>query len=196
MNTTLKTVSALSTPQAKVRRSAIAFLALAAAVGTTVPTLAQDAGAPSGPGIEREGPRGERGERGERGRGGEMDPRRMFQQADADGSGDISLEEFTAALQGRFENADADGDGAVTVAELADTLTRNRAERMAERMIRRFDTDDSGAIEQTDLVAFATRGFERMDRNDDGLIEPSELRGMRGDMGRKHDGGERRGDRN
>ena len=180
MNTTLNTTCSTKRSATALRRSAVAFIALAASIGTIVPTFAQDAEGADTQRLEQQGPRGERGERGPRQRGSERDPRRMFQMADADGSGDISLEEFTAALQGRFDNADADGDGSITVAELADSLQRNRSEQMAERMIRRFDTDENGSIEQVDLVAFATRGFERMDRNEDGVIERSELRGMRG----------------
>jgi hypothetical protein len=64
--------------------------------------------------------------------------------ADADKSGDITFDEFSAAMKGRIDTADANHDGKVTVEELAAQLEKARYERKARRMIRRFDTNGDG----------------------------------------------------
>ena len=42
-----------------------------------------------------------------------------FEKADADSSGDVTFDEFAAAMNARFANADADKDGKMTVGEIA-----------------------------------------------------------------------------
>lgn len=110
----------------------------------------------------------------ERGPGG-----MMFTMADADKSGDVTLEEFTAAINGRVEKSDADKDGKLTVAEVADAIMRQRAETAAGRIVARFDTDGDGALSQAEIADRQQKIFAFLDQNSDGKVAQDEMRGMR-----------------
>ncbi len=124
--------------------------------------------------------------RGHGGPGGHM----RLERADADNSGDVTFEEFAAVMNERMGDADADKDGKMTVAEIADQIERMRAERMARRLIERFDTDGDGALTKAEIESRQKKMFALLDRNDDGKIVQEEMRGGRG-MGRH--GGRRHG---
>ena len=131
--------------------------------------------------------RGERMQRGDR-----------FERLDADKSGDISFEEFSARFQERIGSADADGDGKITVEEMADHILRQRAERQARRMIERFDVNGDGALALDEIESRHKKRFAMMDRNDDGVLQKDELRRSRkGERGgwRHHGKREHRGQR-
>lgn len=128
---------------------AMAFAAVAAAVGTGAVAAEQRQG------------------------GNRMAQR--LERADTDNSGDVSFEEFKAAMDKRLGNADADHDGKITVAELAAEIERMRAERMAQRIIRRFDTNGDGVLTAAEVEGRQKKIFALLDRNDDGKIEQSEM---------------------
>lgn len=131
----------------KTTRLALAFLAIAGA--STSAAMAQ------GPG----------------GRDGKM----RFERADADNSGDVTFEEFAAAMNTRIASADADKDGKMTVAEIAAEIERMRAERMAKRIVERFDTDGDGALTAAEVESRQKKMFALLDRNDDGKIVREEM---------------------
>lgn len=142
----------------KSTKIAIAFLAIAGAAGSTAFA-------------------GENGKRSERlGHGGAA----KFERADADSSGDVTFEEFAAAMNARVTGADADGDGKMTVAEIASEIERMRAERMAKRIVERFDTDGDGVLTKAEVESRQKKMFALLDRNDDGKIVKEEMprRGM------------------
>ena len=145
----------------KSTRLAILFLALAGTAGSAA--VAAD----------RDGRRGGMGERGTH-----------FERADADNSGDITFEEFAAAMKQRIGAADADGDGKMTVGEIASEIERMRAETRAQRIIDRFDTDGDGMLTMAEIEARQKKMFALMDRNDDGKIVkdemPQRMHGRRG----------------
>ncbi len=109
-----------------------------------------------------------------------------FERADADSSGDVTFEEFTAAINKRIGTADADKDGKMTVAEIASEIERMRAERMARRLVERFDNDGDGAITLAEIESRQKKRFALLDRNDDGKLVKEEM------PRRKH---QRRGER-
>ena len=112
-----------------------------------------------------------------------------FEKADADSCGDVTFDEFAAAMNARFANADADKDGKMTVGEIASEIERMRAERQAERLIRRFDADGDGALTAAEIEGRQKKLFALMDRNDDGKIAKDEM-GRRGSWrhgDREHD---------
>jgi hypothetical protein len=104
------------------------------------------------------GPRG-MGPRGNRGEG----PQIMFQKADKDNSGTVTLEEFAAASPFAFTDADADGDGNITAQELADQMERQMLLRRAEMMIKRFDTDNDGKVSTAEIENRQKEMFARLD---------------------------------
>lgn len=110
--------------------------------------------------------------------------------ADADKSGDITFDEFSAAMKGRMEAADANHDGKVTVEELAAYLEKARFERMAKRLIARFDTNGDGQLTEDEVQGRQKKLFALLDRNDDGKIEKDEMpRGHGRHGGWRHHGG-------
>lgn len=98
-----------------------------------------------------------------------------FERADADSSGDVTFEEFTAAMNQRIGKADADGDGKMTVAEIASAIERMRAERMARRLVERFDTNGDGVLTKAEIESRQKKMFALMDRNDDGKLVKDEM---------------------
>ena len=84
---------------------------------------------------------------------GRHDPRAgmRFDRLDADQSGDITFEEFSAAMKSRIGEADKDGDGKMTVGEIASEIERLRAERMARRIVERFDIDGDGMLTAVEI---------------------------------------------
>lgn len=133
-------------------RFALAFLAIA--------------GASTGVAVAEEGGPGWR-----HGQGAMM----RFDRADADSSGDVTFEEFAAVIMKRIGSADADRDGKMTVAEIADEIQRMRAERMAERIVQRFDNDGDGMLTVAEIENRQRKMFALLDRNDDGKITREEM---------------------
>lgn len=131
-------------------RLAVAFLALAGAAG----------------GVAQAQDRRNDGERG---------PGMRLERADADNSGDVTFEEFQAAMKNRMGGADANGDGKMTVEEIAVEIQRQRSERMARRMIERFDVDGDGALTMAEIENRQKKQFALLDRNDDGKISDEEM---------------------
>jgi Ca2+-binding EF-hand superfamily protein len=120
-------------------------------------------------------------------RGDRSGPRSVahFEAADADDNGEVTFDEFAEAINGRLGNADADGDGKMTVGEIAAAIERMRAERMAKRMVERFDTDGDGALTTAEIESRQKKMFALLDRNDDGKIVRDEMpRRGEGGMGR------------
>ena len=142
---------------------ALAFLTLAGFAGTTAYAAEND----------RPGRHG----------GAEM----RFDRLDTDDSGDITFEEFAAAIKSRIGDADANSDGKMTVEEIAAEIQKMRAERMARRIIERFDTDGDGMLTAAEIESRQKKMFALMDRNDDGKIVKDEMPRRKG----KHWGGDR-----
>jgi EF hand len=98
-----------------------------------------------------------------------------FDRLDADQSGDVTFEEFSAALKSRIGDADKDHDGKMTVAEIASEIERMRTERMARRIVERFDTDGDGMLTAAEIDSRQKKMFALLDRNDDGKVEKDEM---------------------
>ncbi|WP_245408276.1 EF-hand domain-containing protein [Zhengella mangrovi] len=126
------------------------------------------------------------------GRGPGMRGQAMFDRADADKSGDVTYEEFSAAMGGRILGADADKNGELTVGEVADVIERMRAERRAEQLIRRFDLNGDGKLTTDEIENRQKKIFALMDRNDDGKVEKDEV-GRPGAWGPRGNWGHRDG---
>jgi hypothetical protein len=156
----------------------LAFLTFAGLVGGVAYAAGPDSDSSGGPG-------------GGGGRGAMM----RFDRMDTDNSGDVTFEEFSAMLKSRVGDADADKDGKITVDELAAEIEKIRAERMAQRLIDRFDTDGDGVLTAAEVDSRQKKMFALLDKNDDGKIEKDEMpQNKGGRWGRRwgHGGGDGR----
>ena len=82
---------------------------------------------------------------------------KMFARADADGNGQIDEADRAVRQAERFARMDADGDGEVSQAEMQAAREARRAERKerkgerAERMFARADKDGSGGLNEAEM---------------------------------------------
>jgi hypothetical protein len=156
-------------------RLALAFLTLAGIAGGVAyaagPDDPEGTGGPSMmQGMDDSSPDGPDGPGGPGGRHG-----MRFDRLDTDQSGDVTFEEFSAALKSRIGDADANHDGKMTVDEIASEIEKMRAERMARRIIDRFDTNGDGVLTADEISSRQKKMFALLDRNDDGRIEKDEM---------------------
>ena len=98
-----------------------------------------------------------------------------FDRLDADQSGDITFEEFSAAMKSRLGDADKDHDGKMSVAEIAQQIEKMRTERMARRLVERFDSDGDGMLTSAEIDSRQRKIFALLDRNDDGKVVKQEM---------------------
>ncbi|MGC9420669.1 MAG: hypothetical protein ACP5EN_17020, partial [Rhodovulum sp.] len=101
----------------------VSMMALAigtvAILGTALPAAAQGAGQGQGMGA------------GQGAQAGQARGAALFDRMDADDSGTISLEEFTARARARFADLDDDGDGAISAEEAQDLGPAGGGRQMA-----------------------------------------------------------------
>lgn len=102
------------------------------------------------------------------------------------------IQALVARHSERFVQADANGDGQLGIEEVEAAILRMRA----ERRLARLDENNDGTISEAEFVAPAERRLERVDANGDGQITKDELRANRDDRrkGHHHEGcGDRSG---
>lgn len=92
-----------------------------------------------------------------------------------DSNGTITFDQFSDAMNARLKKMVADNGGKLTVAQLADALEKARYERMAKRIIERYETRGDGTLTTDDITSRQKKVFAMLDRNNDGKIEKSEL---------------------
>lgn len=110
---------------------------------------------------------------------------RMFDRADADGDGFLSIDEFK--LQGPPEpRADPDGDGQITRAEFNDHASA-RGEDMLDQANERFSNMDLNGDDIVTRDEAREAAFNRLDQDQNGYLSPEEMKRPR------HRHGERQG---
>ena len=155
----------------KTTKLALAFVALAGAVGTTA-YAENNASAKMREGMMM-----------------------RLNKAMSDSNGTITFDQFSDAMDARLKKLVADNGGKLTVAQLADALEKARFERMAKRIIARYDSKGDGTLTTDDITSRQKKVFAMLDRNNDGKIEKSELpKGDRFGRHRKWDGDGNGGD--
>ena len=111
-----------------------------------------------------------------------------------DSNGTINFDQFSDAMNARLKKLVADNGGKLTVAQLADALEKARFEEMAKRIVARYDTKGDGTLTTEDITGREKKVFAMLDKNNDGKIEKSELpKGGRFDHHRQSDDGDSNG---
>lgn len=113
----------------------------------------------------------------EQDKGGDMrdGSRWRLQKAVRDSDGGINFDQFSEAMNPQLKKILADNGGKVTVEQLAAALEKARFERMAKRMIERYDSKGEGVLTQEDVTARQKKMFALLDKNNDGKIGKNEL---------------------
>lgn len=115
--------------------------------------------------------------RGHGKRGGKQRAERLFERFDTDGDGVITQTEIEEVRAQDFAAADADGNGEISLEEFKASFM----ERSNDRMVRAFqfmDSNGDGTVTQEEVDVVANRIFNRLDRDGSGTIE--RVRGKRG----------------
>ncbi len=102
-----------------------------------------------------------------------------FESLDADGSGEITLEDLEALKAERFAEFDTNGDGSVTAEEFSAHAQARAAERAAE-MFARLDADGDGMLSRDVLEGRMGRGpgermLSRFDTDNSGGVSAEEF---------------------
>jgi hypothetical protein len=112
--------------------------------------------------------------------------------ADANGDGLVSQEEFSARRNNHFSEAETDGAAGLSLAEFTALHEKREAERRAQRSQRRFerlDANSDGVIDEAEFAARADKMFSRLDADEDGSLSAEELKHAR--MAGQHGGHKR-----
>lgn len=120
-----------------------------------------------------------------------------FAELDADGSGEVTLEEMQAHRTARLAAVDTNNDGALSKEELiaaAGERSGERLERGIDRMLERFDENEDGLLQITEMPQRgdserAQERFEKVDTDGSGGLSEAELEAA------KEARGERKGPR-
>lgn len=108
-----------------------------------------------------------------------------FSTLDADGNGELTLEELQAAPAAKFAATDTNGDGALDADELkaeAMASAEARIDQGIARMIERFDENGDGKLQADEMPEPgkgrrnpAERLFKHMDADGDGVVTEEEF---------------------
>lgn len=119
-----------------------------------------------------------------------------FETLDVDGSGEITIEDLTALRDSRFADLDSNGDGAISQDEFVAAQVA-RSEERATRMFDRLDADGDGTLSR-DVIESRGRGgmgermISRFDEDNSGGISAEEFEEAKARIGERRKGG--RGD--
>lgn len=103
-----------------------------------------------------------------------------FVDADANGDGVITREEFAAARARSFDKLDRDGDGVIRKSDFS-RLARFKPEaaQRLQRLIDTADTNRDGRVTREEFIAGPAPMFDRADTNGDGVISKAEAEAAR-----------------
>lgn len=102
-----------------------------------------------------------------------QDAATLIREADTNGDGSISKDEFLARRSAAFDNLDADASGTLTEPEF-ELAVSERVKRFSDRAFRKVDADGDGQISRSEWEQNPPRAFDKLDRNADGMLSPDE----------------------
>lgn len=117
---------------------------------------------------------------------------RLFERFDVNKDGVITEAEIAEVRTADFTTADADGNGEISLEEFKAQFL----ERSSDRMVRAFqflDSDGDGTVTQEEIDVVANRMFNRLDRDGNGTVE--RVRGQRGQAGAENGERQQRAER-
>lgn len=115
----------------------------------------------------------------------------MFQKADANGDGAITLEEAKAQSADIFAKLDLDGNGSLTHEEMIEARQKMRVERrkeMAGKRFERMDLNGDGSVTREEMEEAAEKRMKRPGDRDYGKSRHGDGYGHHGKYGKGGDG--------
>ncbi|WP_171054612.1 EF-hand domain-containing protein [Roseovarius arcticus] len=117
----------------------------------------------------------------------------MMQMLDADGDGNVTLEEMREQMQAKLTEYDSDGDGTLSIAEFETLHSAMIREKMVDKF-QHLDADGDGAITSDEMTAPAKK-MERMQKMHSGMMgqmqgQPGDGQGMGSEMNNADDSGD------
>lgn len=106
----------------------------------------------------------------------------LAQKADLDRDGRLSLQEYQASRSSALLGRDSDGDGRVSASEWAAGGFKgaaNRPRRDPAKAFARFDSNQDGYLDRSEIGNLVARRFARADVNGDGSLTRDERGGRR-----------------
>jgi Ca2+-binding EF-hand superfamily protein len=101
---------------------------------------------------------------------------KYFDAIDTNHDGFITQDEYVAAASAKFKQLDTAGTNELTAAEIASSpKAQERVSHVADKMIKRMDTNGDGVVSQDEYMAAVKQRFAKMDKNGDGFIDADEL---------------------
>lgn len=138
--------------------------AVACLLGSTLASAADPAGQPAAGASQRAQQR-----------------QQMLAAIDTNHDGRISRAEYQAWLDARFAKLDSNGDGVVTADEIAQSpAARQRAQRRAERFIKRHAQPGSDQVSRADFEASQLQRFDKLANGADSVATDALLPMHRG----------------
>lgn len=110
---------------------------------------------------------------------------RMFDRVDANGDGKVTGAELATFRSERFANADADGNGSISLEEFQTVWMEMTRPRMVDAF-QRMDDDGDAAVTDEEFGGRLQRMQSWLDRDGDGAVSREELRGFGGRHGHRH----------
>ncbi len=115
----------------------------------------------------------------------------IIEQLDADENGELSRAEIDSGLESRIANADANGDGNVDLEEFQPLFLEIIRSRMVDGF-QKLDADGDAVITPEEFQGPINRIMSRLDRDEDGTLSAEEMQMRR--HGRGHGEGRRHRD--
>lgn len=103
---------------------------------------------------------------------------------DADGDGKMDRTEFAAmAMKRLLKNADKDGDGMISLEEWKARPAMAKAKGDVDRRFARLDRNGDGKLDSGELDAIFGKRFARIDADKDGFVTKEERKARRAASG-------------